>query len=103
MRCVCQGYDQISEAYLGPAPTVSKDPVNLKHLSLDLPILYVAFLTEELFLPFSYQLIRIFLHYHRALRPNHLKRVTLSPVCILDALGMPGSLEAILKQPNRRW
>ena len=46
MRCVCQSDDQICETNLGPIPTVSKDPVNLKHLSFDLSVLDVAFLAE---------------------------------------------------------
>ena len=103
MRCVCQSDDQICETNLGPIPTVSKDPVNLKHLSLDLSVLDVAFLAEQLFLSLSDQLICVFFHYDGALRADNFKRVTLSPVCILDTLCVPGSLEAILKQSDRRW
>ena len=98
MRRAGKRHNEVGEAHIGLVPAVGKDPINLKHLSLDLPVLDVVIIAEELLLLLLDQLIRIFFHDDGALGSNDHQIVAMFPVCILDALSVPRNLEAIFKE-----
>ena len=98
MRRAGKRHNKVGEAHFGLSTAVGKDPINLKHLSLNLPVLDVVIIAEKLLLLLLDQLIRIFFHDDGALGADDHQIVAMFPVCILDTLSVPRNLKAIFKK-----
>ena len=71
VRCLGQLHNEVSKADIFLAGTLGKDPIDLQHLGLDLPVLHVNVIRKHGILPLLDDLVHVFLYGDGGLLTDH--------------------------------